>query len=108
MIFKKHNDMDELDAKVEHLEERLDNLRDKIQEPSDELKSYIRKCVWESMQSWVDAGHQNVISTLNGQVVETKFIRNKVRELRDKRCSLELVLERIDEELEKFQGDLDG
>lgn len=108
MIFKKYHNIDEINAKIEHLEERLDNFRDKMQEPSDELKSYIRKTVWESMQSWLNNVHENAVTTLNGQLVETRLVRDKVRELQDKRCELELALERINEVLEKYQGDKDG
>ena len=108
MIFKKYHNIDEINAKIEHLEERLDNFRDKMQEPSDELKSYIRKTVWESMQSWLNSGHQNMVTTINGQFIETKLLRDKTRELQDKKRDLELVLERINETLEKYQGDTDG
>lgn len=108
MIFKKYHNIDEINAKIEHLEELLDSLRDNMQEPSDELKSYIRKTVWESMQSWLNGAHENVVTTLNGQLVETRLVKDKVKKLRDKRYELEQTLELIDRTLEKYHGEADG
>ena len=100
--------IEELEAVTEHLQKRLDNLRDSVQEPSDELRSFIRKCVWESMQSWLNSGHRSIVTLLNGKRVETKYIRNQINELTEKKRDLELVLERVNEELEKCGEELDA
>ena len=107
LVYRKRK-IEELEAKTDHLHERLDNLRDSVQElrdsvqePSDDLKDYIRQCVWESMQSWVNSGHQNIITMLEGKVVETRYVRDELAELNKKKRDLESVLEHVNKVLAK-------
>lgn len=45
---------------------KVEKLEKSQREFNKETKDYIRKCVWESMQSWVNSGHQNIITKIIG------------------------------------------
>ena len=103
MVTKKelYERIDDLDKTVALYMDKVEKLEETKREFDDALKCYIRKCVWESMQSWLNSGHQNIVSFLDGKRVETKYVRDEIAELNKKKRDLELVLERVDDELEK-------
>jgi hypothetical protein len=100
--------IEDLDKTVAHYMGKVEKLEKTQREFDKETKDYIRKCVWESMQSWVNSGHQNIITMINDKVVTTQFIRDEVRELNEKKIDLELALERVNEALNKCKGENDG
>lgn len=93
--------IDDLDKTVARYMDKVE----KLEESQREIKEYIKKCVWESMQSWLNSGHQDIITMINDKVVTTQFIRDEVRELNEKKIDLELTLERVNETLNKCKGD---
>lgn len=99
--------IDDLDKTVAYYMDKVEKLEESQRDFNEEIKGYIRKCVWESMQSWLNAEHRNIVTTLDGKIVETKYVRDQITELNEKKRALELVLERVDEELEKVKGDFD-
>lgn len=97
--------IDDLDKTVAYYMDKVEKL-EKIQREFDkETKDYIRKCVWESLQSWLNSGHQKIITMINDNVVTTELIRDEMRELNDKKIDLELTLERVNEILDKCKGE---
>lgn len=56
------------------------------------------------MQSWINSGHQNIITKINDKIITTEFVRDEVRELKDKKIDLELALEQVNETLKKYKG----
>ena len=102
---KIENRIEDLDETVALYMGKVEKLEKSQEEFDKETKSYIRQCVWESMQSWVNSGHQNIITKINDKIITTEFIRNEVKELNEKRCDLELTLERVNETLAKCKGD---
>ena len=100
--------IEDLDKTVAHYMGKVEKLEKTQREFDKETKDYIRKCVWESMQSWVNSGHQNIITKINDKIITTEFIRDEVRELNDKKIDLELTLERVNETLNKCKGENDG
>lgn len=97
--------IDDLDKTVAHYMDKVEKLEKSQREFDEETKDYIRKCVWESMQSWINSRHQNIVTMVNDKVVTTQFIRDEVRELNDKKIDLELTLERVNETLNKCKGE---
>lgn len=93
--------IDDLDKTVAYYMDRVE----KLEESQREIKEYIKKCVWESMQSWLNSGHQNIVTMINDKKVTTQFIRDEVRELNEKKIDLELTLERVNETLNKCKGE---
>lgn len=100
--------IDDLDKTVAHYMGKVEKLEKTQREFDKETKDYIRKCVWESMQSWLNSGHQSIVTMINDKVVTTQFIRDEVRELNEKKIDLELTLERVNETLDKYKGENDG
>jgi len=98
------NRIEDLDETVAHYMDKVEKLEESQRDFDKEMKDYIRKCVWESMQGWVNSGHQNIITKINDEIITTEFVRDKVRELNDKKLDLELTLERVNETLEKCKG----
>ena len=97
--------VDDLDKTVAYYMDKVEKLEESQREFDKETKDYIRKCVWESMQSWLNSGHQNIITMINDKVVTTQYIRDEVRELNEKKIDLELTLKRVNETLNKCKGD---
>lgn len=93
--------IDDLDKTVAYYMDRVE----KLEESQREIKEYIKKCVWESMQSWLNSGHQNIVTMINDKKVTTQFIRDEVRELNEKKIDLELTLERVNKTLNKCEGE---
>ena len=73
--------VDGLDKTVAYYMDKVEKLEKSQREFDKETKDYIRKCVWESMQSWINSGHQNIITKINDKIITTEFIRDEVREL---------------------------
>ena len=96
--------VEDLDKTLANYMYKVEKLEKTQREFDKEMKDYIRRCVWESMQSWVNSGHQYIITKINDKIITTEFIRNEVKELNDKKLDLELVLERVNETLEKCKG----
>ena len=97
--------IEDLDKTVACYMGKVEKLEKSQREFDEEIKGYIRKCVWESMQSWLNSGHQNIITMINDKVVTTQYIRDEVRELNEKKIDLELTLERVNETLGKYKGE---
>ena len=57
------------------------------------------------MQSWLNSGHQSIVTMINDKKVTTQYIRDEVRELNEKKIDLELALERVNETLNKYKGE---
>lgn len=93
--------IDDLDKTVAYYMDKVE----KLEESQREIKEYIKKCVWESMQSWLSSGHRNIVTMVNDKVVTTQYIRDEVRELNEKKIDLELTLERVNETLNKCKGE---
>lgn len=100
--------IEDLDKTVAHCMGKVEKLEKTQREFDKETKDYIRKCVWGSMQSWLNSGHQNIITMINDKVVTTQFVRDEVKELNKKKIDLELTLERVNETLNKCKGDSDA
>ena len=96
--------IEDLDKIVACYMGKVEKLEKSQREFNKETKDYIRKCVWESMQSWVNSGHQNIITKINDKIITTEFVRDEVRELKDKKIDLELALEQVNETLKKYKG----
>ena len=96
--------IEDLDKTVAYYMDKVEKLEESQLEFDKEMKDYIRKCVWESIQSWVNSGHQYMITKINDKIITTELIRDEVRELKDKQLDLELTLERVNETLEKCKG----
>lgn len=96
--------VEDLDKTVAYYMGKVEKLEKSQREFNKETKDYIRKCVWESMQSWVNSGHQNIITKINDKIITTEFVRDEVRELKDKKIDLELALEQVNETLKKYKG----
>lgn len=105
MSRKTKEQIDDLDKTVAHYMDKVEKLEKTQREFDKETKDYIRKCVWESMQSWINSGHQNIVTTINDKVVTTELIRDEIKELNDKKIDLELTLERVNETLDKCKGE---
>jgi hypothetical protein len=99
--------IDDLDKTVVYYMDKVEKLEKSQREFDKETKDYIRKCVWESMQSWLNSGHQNIVTMINDEVVTTQYIRDEVKELNEKKIDLELTLERVNETLNKCKGEDD-
>ena len=96
--------IDDLDKTLAYYMAKVEKLEKSQREFNKETKDYIRKCVWESMQSWVNSGHQNIITKINDKIITTEFVRDEVRELKDKKIDLELALKQVNETLKKYKG----
>lgn len=95
--------IDDLDKTVAYYMDKVEKLEKTQREFDKETKDYIRKCVWDSMQSWLNSGHQDIITMLNDKVVTTELIRDEVGELNEKKIDLELTLERVNKTLNKYK-----
>lgn len=96
--------VEDLDKTLACYMDKVEKLEKSQREFDKEAKDYIRKCVWESMQSWVNSGHQNIITKINDKIITTEFVRDEVRELKDKKIDLELALAQVNETLKKYKG----
>lgn len=96
--------VEDLDETLAYYMGKVEKLEKSQREFDKETKDYIRKCVWESMQSWVNSGHQNIITKINDKIITTEFVRDEVKELKEKKIDLELALERVNEALKKCKG----
>ena len=99
-----------LKERVAELEELpfKEELERPYQEPSDELKQYIRQCVYKALDNWVFNKHHEVVTTLDGKRIETKYVNDARRELQAKKLDLERILEYVDGELDKYKGENDA
>lgn len=105
MIRKTNERIDDLDKTVAYYMDKIEKLEESHREFDNEVKDYIRKCVWESMQSWLNSSHRSVVTMINDKKVTTQYIRDEVRELNEKKIDLELTLERVNETLNKYKGE---
>jgi hypothetical protein len=96
--------VEDLDKTLAYYMGKVEKLEKTQREFDKETKDYIRQCVWESMQSWVNSGHQNIITKINDKIITTEFVRDEVKELKEKKIDLELALERVNETLKKCKG----
>lgn len=96
--------IEDLDKTVAYYMGKVEKLEKSQREFDKETKDYIRRCVWESMQSWVNSGHQNIITKINDKIITTEFVRDEVRELKDKKIDLELALKQVNDTLKKYKG----
>lgn len=101
---KTRSRIEDLDKTVAYYMEKVEKLEKSQREFDKETKDYIRKCMWESLYSWVNSEHQEIVTRINDEIITTELVIDKVRELNDKKCELELTLERVNETLEECKG----
>ena len=91
--------LDELEAKVDHLIERMDSLRDYVYEGD------FKKQVAYALQDMLDT-HQAITIRhyLNGKEITTKIVKDELKELKQQQSELEWALEQIKDIRQKYEN----
>ena len=98
--------MQDIEDRVSMLEEKQKILVEAYNpETNDELKRYVRQCVYGALDNWVSNRHDEVVTTLDGKKIETKYVNDARRELQAKKLDLERILEYVEGELDKYKGE---
>ena len=92
--------LDELEAKVDHLIERVDKLRDDIRYiDEDGLNARVAYALQEVLDT-----HQAITIRhyLNDKEITTKIVKDELRELEQQQGDLEYALKNVKEALKKY------
>lgn len=99
-MLKTKKRLDELEAKVDHLIERVDRLRDDIEWiDSDSLNSRVAYALQDVIEK-----HQAITIKhyLNDKEITTKLVKDELRELKQQQSDLEWTLKQVKETIEKY------
>lgn len=97
MMRKTKERIDELETKVDHLIERVDNLRDDIH------GNRFKAMVASALQDVIDT-HQAITIRhyLNDKEITTKLVKDELRALEQQQSDLECTLENVKETIKKY------